>query len=136
MSYQELQGVQEARFTVAFTGRESQNIAVMWFRDGVTLHDTPEHQITTVFSEELMNGSTTIYFPEMDRGNGGMYRVVARTDFGEDVIDIAHRRQEQSFQVEVRGRQKSPLVERLCENNSSCLFQCLLRTQLGLRQQW
>ena len=103
MNYQELVGVQEASFTIDFTGRESQNIDVRWFHNGIILYDTPDHHIITIFSEELMVGNTTIHFPEMDRSNSGVYRVVVSTDFGDDVIDREHRRQEESFQVDITG---------------------------------
>ena len=89
---------------MAFTGRESQGIEVTWFRNGIILYNTSEYQITTTFSEETKTGNTTIHFPEMDRGNEGVFRVVVKTDFGKDNIDLDHRRQEESFQIDVIGR--------------------------------
>ena len=103
-NYEELMGVQERRFTVFFTGRQSQNIAVWWYRNGVELHNTQQQQISTAFSEEDMTGNTTIYFPEMRRSHSGVYRVVVSTDFAEGEIERELRRQDVSFQVDVRGQ--------------------------------
>ena len=108
VNYQELVGVQEASFTVSFMGRESQDIATMWFRNGVILRNTTEHRIMTTFNKESLTGSTTIHFPQMDRGDGGVYRVVISTNFGGDMIAASHKRREDSFQVYVRGEQGKP----------------------------
>ena len=84
-------------------GRESQNIAVMWYHKGVILHDTAQHQLITTFSEETMTGTTSVIIPEMTRANNGVYRVVVSTDFGGDEIESSLKRKVVSFQVDVRG---------------------------------
>ena len=50
-----------------------------------------------------MLGITTIIFPAMARADGGVYRVVVSTEFGTGVIAEELRKQEESFQVDVRG---------------------------------
>jgi hypothetical protein len=100
-NYQTLYGVQEAMFTVSFTGRESQGLDVSWFKNGVQLSDSDDYSITTAFSEELRRGNTSIHFPQMRRSDGGVYRVLVSTDFGEKVIGQDSRRDDQSFQVDV-----------------------------------
>lgn len=95
--------MQPANFSIAFTGRQSQNILIMWYRNGVALYHTNQHQLIATFSDESMTGTATIQFPEMSRVNGGVYRVVVSTDFGANVIPENLRRQEVSFQVEMRG---------------------------------
>lgn len=96
--------MEEREFSVTFTGRESQGIAVWWYRQGVGLQSTPQQQITTTFSEEEETGRTTIHFPEMTRSDRGVFRVVVSTDFAEEEIDRELRRQEVSFQIELRSR--------------------------------
>ena len=86
-----------------FTGRQSQGVAVKWFRNGIELFDTAEHSISTAFSETSRTGNTTIHFPEMERRDNGVYRVLVTTDFGQENIDLTYRRDEESFQVRVVG---------------------------------
>ena len=109
-NYQGLYGVQEAMFTVSFTGRESQGLDVSWFKNGVQLSDSDDYSITTAFSEELRRGNTSIHFPQMRRSDGGVYRVLVSTDFGEKVIGQDSRRDDQSFQVDVIGKTDSPRI--------------------------
>ena len=109
-NYQRLYGVQEAMFTISFTGRESQGLDVSWFKNGVELFDADDYSIITAFSEELQRGNTSIHFPQMRRSDGGVYRVLVITDFGEKAIDQDSRRDEQSFQVDVIGKTDSPRV--------------------------
>ena len=58
----------------------------------------------TSFSNESLTGTATIKFDQIARRDGGVYRVVMKTDFGEEVIDVDLRRKEYSFQVDVRGK--------------------------------
>ena len=75
----------------------------MWYHNGVTLYDN-QHQLMTSFSNESLTGTTTIKFDQMARGDRGVYRVIVETDFGEEVINGDLRKNEYSFQVDVRGK--------------------------------
>ena len=86
-----------------FTGRQSQGLQVKWFRNGIELFSVAERRISTFFSEETRTGNTSISFPQMDRGDKGVYRVLVSTEFGEGHIEQGPRRDDWSFQVVVKG---------------------------------
>ena len=106
--YQELFGVQEAMFTVSFTGRQSQGLVVSWFKNGIQLFDSDKRRIVTVFSEEERTGNTSIHFPQMKRDDGAVYRVLVKTEFGGTEIEDGPKRDDESFQVEVVGKTVLP----------------------------
>ena len=102
--YQELEGVQETtKFTVSFTGRQSQGVGVRWFKNGIELFNSAQYTISTSFFEETRTGNTSILFPDMDRGDSGVYRVLVSTSFAEEEIPPSQRRDEESFQIEILG---------------------------------
>lgn len=99
---QTIEGIQNADFSVTFTGRPTQNITTTWYHEANLFESNEDIQLETTFPDSR-HGVASIIFPAIARGHSGVYRVEIETEFGAEVISLEHRMQVVAFQLDVEG---------------------------------
>ncbi len=84
--------------SVAFRGRGSHDLAVVWSLNGQPLLE--DSRITTTFDAATASGNTELVMPQAMREDAGLYIVLITSDAG----DVHSSEQEVTFQVDVTGK--------------------------------
>ncbi|XP_064399595.1 uncharacterized protein LOC135346038 isoform X2 [Halichondria panicea] len=94
------------KLTVAFSGRQAQNMSITWYRNGIPLANSI---INTTYSVSQLSGTTELKFTKVTRSQAGVYRVVIQSEVGRGVYSLSDTDEETSSQVDVTVPPATPI---------------------------
>lgn len=99
--HQNLTSNEPVTFAVEFRGRQTHDLTIAWFHDGVPIPFT-DTRIHDSFDSSLASGRTELRLPLARRSDVGLYRVVISSEVG--VPPVFSSQQEVTFQIDVTGK--------------------------------